>query len=472
MSYSSVSRPESGPRHVGMGVYGDIYQLPDGVIAKQMKPPKDANNSTVICKLVREVAVQRYITTISHDIKVVPRIYGFSLGSRQIHMEYGGHTFSQWRHSIPKSKALELLYMIAVKMAYYYSAGMIHGDYSTSNILYDTNANDTMLIDFGSSVVELNSGTHNVQTLIFCSPELLLMKMDRNIPSSLIKLDVSSEIWSFGIIAYLMLSKSSLPSGVSGNVEAVTRITLANYKQLFGPWQRLDKFDLPAPSFQPMENSQHLDGIDIEFLRFVCQYEPKKRPSWKDILMHPIFDVIQNRRVFLPFHIGKIDMSIEKPFYGQIVQSRVRNNHSKLTNLLLGKSLSLSELSVAKSILNSIPEIPNPSISAVLDITKCVCCDSLTDQDIEIQLENMRPILSSCISILNVCSLLPIRETEYNIIWWRQAIVAIYLYGKYESYVDILRDSKILYREIRDAPSSSLTWRIWKGIQRELDILV
>jgi len=165
-------------------------------------------------------------------------------------------------------------------------------------------------------------------------------------------------------------------------------------------------------------------------------------------------------------------MSIEKPFYSRVVTSQVKNNHQDFTFYLLGKGLSLTELSVAKSILNSIPHISTPNISAVLDITRCVCSDNLRDSDIEYNLDNVRPILSSCISILNVCTLLPVRETEYNITWWRQAIVAVYLCCEYESYVDVLRDSKILYRALRELPSTSLTWQLWKQVNHDLSILV
>jgi len=87
MSSSTVSASQNTASTIGAGVYGDIYRLHNGVVVKQMKPPKDANNSTVICKLVREVAVQSYVTTMTTDLGIVPKISSFSLANRAPDLE-------------------------------------------------------------------------------------------------------------------------------------------------------------------------------------------------------------------------------------------------------------------------------------------------------------------------------------------------------------------------------------------------
>lgn len=453
---------------IAAGVYGTIYKQADGVIIKEAKLKKGdvTYEGNTLCKMVRELAIQNYVSNFSTDHNITAKALGFDFASRKIFMEDGGFTFSNYRWQLSRSDALVLLYNAAKKMAYYYSLGLIHGDLSTSNILYSPYDKQVRLIDFGSSTVEMNNGMFILQVIIFCSPELLRRKVLnlRSESLGLIELQATSEIWSYGMIAYLMLSKSTLPEDKDGSV------TLANYQRLFGYWDQLSGIPLPHPTFGAMESSTNLSSDDIEFLRFICKYDPKMRPNWKDIISHKIFDVVRGEdKPVQSFETGKIDMSIEKPYYSIIMGIKVQNRHPRVTKLLMHKRLTLTELSVCKSIINSCPYDVEPSISAVCSMMKCIVGESMKDKDILPDLVNINNMLTRGISLMNVCTLFPMRETPanaaLNIPLLRACAVAIYLCCDYDCYKSIVTETYILYKDLNTLGTASITVRLWNRVR-------
>lgn len=450
--------PSSSEQKVTNGIYGDIYKSGTTIIKQSIiRKAFDPENSTLICKLIREIAVHNYASNFGGSMKLCPKLLSFEMDKLRIHMENGGFTFSQYRFDLSRTQALTLLYKAAIKFSYYYSLGLLHGDISASNILFNHLDQDVRLIDFGSSTLELNSGMYIIQAIIFCSPELLRAKiMSVTGTPTLISLSVSSEIWSYGIIAYLMLSKAMLPEDKDG------RLTLANYQQLFGQWSEIQGIALPAPTFRPLNESTNLSETDIDFLRLICQFNPRTRPAWKDIINHAIFNPVRSSvNVDLSeFKIGRIDISIERPFYAKIVNTPVDNRHPRVTSLLVGKGFTMTQLSVAKSIINSCAIEPN--MSAVIDITRCLLSDTTKDNEILINISNIQTILAQRLSLINVVSLFTMFENEYiDISKMRKCLIAVYLFSEYSSYVDVVRDAYLLLKYIRDAPPSGLGYRLW-----------
>jgi serine/threonine protein kinase len=425
-----------------------------------MRKAFNPEDSTLLCKLIREVSVHNYVSNFGGPMNLCPKLLAFEMDKLRIHMENGGSTFSQYRFDLTRTQVLILLYKAAIKFGYYYSLGLLHGDISASNILFDHLDQDVRLIDFGSSTFELNSGMYIIQAIIFCSPELLRAKiLSVTGAPALISLSVSSEIWSYGIIAYLMLSRAILPEDKDG------RLTLANYQQLFGQWSEIRGISLPAPTFRPLQDCANLSETDTDFLRLICQFDPRARPRWKEIIMHPIFNPVRNtvNLELNEFMIGRIDVSIERPFYSQIVNTKVTNRHPRVTSLLMGKGFTLTQLSVAKSIINSCEVEPN--MSAVMDMTRCLISDTIKDNEILINISNIQTILAQPLSLVNVCSLFTMFENEYvDVMKMRRCLVAVYLLCEYSSYVDVVRDACILLKDIRDAAPSGLGYRLWRRV--------
>lgn len=139
-------------------------------------------------------------------------------------MEYcaGGdlYTYIKRRNfKLPEARTAELTHKLCAAVYYLHSYGIIHRDIKPENILMtDTTDNaDIKLLDFGLSKIlppkEKCSDTYG--TISYCAPEILL-NMHYN---------KSADLWSIGIIAYLLLS-GCLPFDHESSEKEIIRQTI------------------------------------------------------------------------------------------------------------------------------------------------------------------------------------------------------------------------------------------------------
>lgn len=120
-------------------------------------------------------------------------------------MDYlpGGDLFSyleKRKFKIPEARARVVAHKIATALYYLHTFGIAHRDLKPENILMsdDTDDCDLKLVDFGLSKIvgPSESCTEPFGTLSYVAPEVLLQK----------PYGKEVDIWSLGIIIYMMLS--------------------------------------------------------------------------------------------------------------------------------------------------------------------------------------------------------------------------------------------------------------------------
>jgi serine/threonine protein kinase len=119
-------------------------------------------------------------------------------------MEYcaGGDLFSyieKRNYKLPEPRAAQIIHKLSMAIFYIHSYGIIHRDLKPENILMTDESDnaDIRLLDFGlSKIIGPNEKcTEPFGTLSFVAPEVLKGK----------PYDKSVDLWSIGIIAYLLM---------------------------------------------------------------------------------------------------------------------------------------------------------------------------------------------------------------------------------------------------------------------------
>ena len=159
-----------------------------------------------------------------------------------------------------ETEACKFYHQIISALEYIHQCGIAHRDFKPENILL-TNNNILKIIDFG-----LGNFYKNNQLLktscgspCYCPPEMI---KEESYNGAL------SDIWSSGIILYLMLC-GNLPFYHEQNDIMFNKI-------LSG------KFDLP----------KHLSNNAKDILKKILEVDPKKRMKFEEIKSHPWFNII------------------------------------------------------------------------------------------------------------------------------------------------------------------------------------
>jgi len=146
-------------------------------------------------------------------------------------------------------------------VAYLHSLGIVHHDIKMENVVVDYRPNMVKLTDFGSAKeIKHMSGVGG--TINYMAPELLM-----NMRGSNTKCGQSIDIWSIGIVAYMLLS------GVHP-FDPKTGQTMIN-RIISG------KYDFPSPQWDAIP--KHCKDL----IQRCLVIDPKRRPSPTDLLKHP-----------------------------------------------------------------------------------------------------------------------------------------------------------------------------------------
>ncbi|CAJ1965565.1 unnamed protein product [Cylindrotheca closterium] len=170
-----------------------------------------------------------------------------------------------------EKESAKLLLNILSAIAYLHENGVVHRDLKASNFLFATKSTNTnvKIIDFGLArklpLTESANGTivdHRLTTKVgtayYVAPEVLLQD----------SYDSKCDIWSIGVIAFLVLSRGKLP--YCGQDE---KQTLAMVKD-----QKLHC------TYEPAEIWDELDKSAKDFCQALMQRDPAVRPTAKEAL--------------------------------------------------------------------------------------------------------------------------------------------------------------------------------------------
>lgn len=161
---------------------------------------------------------------------------------------------------LPERQAARIIKQILRAVSYLHKNNCIHRDIKPENCLFKTSSEDSSirLIDFGLSCYHSNEEPNlsaRVGSCYYMSPQLLLRDYDR-----------SADLWSVGVIGYILLSGYS-PFNGDNDQEVIEAILRCEYTFIHG-WDSVS-------------------DDALEFIRSLLMKNPRKRLTADEALMHP-----------------------------------------------------------------------------------------------------------------------------------------------------------------------------------------
>jgi serine/threonine protein kinase len=172
------------------------------------------------------------------------------------------------------SSVLALITPLLNAISYLHSRGIVHHDIKPENIIVDYSQNTLKLTDFGSAKVFTKSSEGAVGgTLNYMAPEVLMnMRGGRNI------CDKAVDVWSIGILTYLLIS------GIHPFDSGKTHENILN-RIISG------KFEFSGPVWEKVSKECK------DFIKRCLVVDPKKRATIGDLLKHPWVAKVQSQNV-------------------------------------------------------------------------------------------------------------------------------------------------------------------------------
>lgn len=292
-------------RVIGNGSFGVVYQATvvetgETVAIKKVLQDKRFKN--------RELQIMGML---DHPDVVQLRHCFFSKGEKpddvylNLVMEYIPDTIHRTLRNHTKAKKLIpimytkcYMYQICRSIAYIHSKGVCHRDIKPQNLLLNTRSHEVKLCDFGSAKM-LVRGEPNVSYICsryYRAPELVFEATDYT---------SAIDLWSLGcVFAELLLGTPLFPgeSGVDQLIEILKVLGTPTKEELHTMNPHHNAFKLPSirphPWSKVFRGKAPANAVDLvsQFLR----YDPTKRISAFDALLHPFFDELRDPAARLP----------------------------------------------------------------------------------------------------------------------------------------------------------------------------
>ncbi|KAL4608981.1 kalirin-like isoform X1 [Arapaima gigas] len=171
-------------------------------------------------------------------------------------------------------------------LQYLHTCRVVHLDLKPENLMVDLHASVpcVKLVDFGDAV---QVSGHRYVHLFLGNPEFAAPELIRGSPVSL-----NTDVWSVGVLAYVMLS------GVSPFLDESVEETCVNIC-------RLD-FCFPEQYFHGVSQ------VARDFIASVLQEDPRKRPSAASCLLHPWVSTRSGDTSGTPLDTGRLASFVER----------------------------------------------------------------------------------------------------------------------------------------------------------------
>jgi serine/threonine-protein kinase HSL1, negative regulator of Swe1 kinase len=186
---------------------------------------------------------------------------------RYLVLEYvaGGELFDALKYhgALPEEEAIRLFRQILASVSYCHRFNICHRDLKPENVLLDMNGN-VKLADFGMAAFQPNGRWLNTAcgSPHYAAPEIVAGKQYRG---------HKADIWSVGIMLYLMLTGSVPFDG--GNVASILATVQAG------------EYHLPS----------ELSNEAVDLIQCMLQERPEKRISMTAIWAHPLMKKYEKR---------------------------------------------------------------------------------------------------------------------------------------------------------------------------------
>eukprot|EP01026_Neomeris_dumetosa_P005928 TRINITY_DN1181_c0_g1_i12.p1 TRINITY_DN1181_c0_g1~~TRINITY_DN1181_c0_g1_i12.p1 ORF type:complete len:464 (+),score=28.89 TRINITY_DN1181_c0_g1_i12:167-1558(+) len=189
------------------------------------------------------------------------------------------------------------IYQLARALNYIHRIGVCHRDIKPQNLLVNPTTHVLKLCDFGSAKI-LVQGEPNISYICsryYRAPELIFGASEYS---------TAIDIWSVGcVLGELLLGAPLFPgdSGVDQLVEIVKKLGTPSKEEVaaMNPQQQDHRFPQikPNPWYKIFKRAPQ-EGLDL--IQGLLQYDPSKRLQSSQIMAHPFFDELRDKRTRLP----------------------------------------------------------------------------------------------------------------------------------------------------------------------------
>ena len=354
---------------IGDGTYGQVYEGINKETNKKVaiKKLKNKMSSWEDCILQNEV---RFLRKLNHEnvVKLLEVIREQNSDVSYI-FEYCDCNLFQFIENhrkqkmfISEMKIRNIIYQIICGVKYLHSCNIMHRDLKPENILMIINNNLIKIADFGTAKeipeYKNNSLTDYVCTRWYRAPECTLKSTNYNE-----KIDV----WAIGCIMAELYTLKPLFPGIDefDQLNKILKIVgTPEYNEWPEGYALVQKLNIRLPNYNKSNLKQYVFNANddaIDFLEFIFQLNPDKRPSCSELLKHPYFTEVQRPGSYS--YQGRTFKNIKNRNYNEMyfnnnngnnfyATSNINNEIESPSNERMGNNRGM--FNVADSIINGI----------------------------------------------------------------------------------------------------------------------
>ncbi|CAI5720096.1 unnamed protein product [Peronospora destructor] len=277
---------------VGEGTYGVVYKAKDRVTGEVIALKKirlEAEDEGIPSTAIREISLLKELQHCN-----IVRLYNIVHTDRKLTLvfEYLDQDLKKYldvcEKGLEKPILKSFLYQLLRGIAYCHQHRVLHRDLKPQNLLINREG-ELKLGDFGLARafgIPVRSYTHEVVTLWYRAPDVLMGSRKYSTPV---------DIWSVGCIFAEMANGGPLFAGTSetDQLDRIFRLMGTPTVEIYPAIMDLPDYRRDFPVYPTPDTLAHLapmlDEEGVDLLEQMLQYDPAKRITAADAMVHPYF---------------------------------------------------------------------------------------------------------------------------------------------------------------------------------------
>ena len=311
--------------HIGEGTFSDVYKAKEKstndlvaikILKKKYKKWEDCLELRE-CRSLQKLSDESLSNEkgLNNIIKLKRIIFIKKTGSFSFVFEYMKQDLldlmkSKEPNHLDESQIKDIIYQALLGLAHIHKYGFFHRDMKPENLLI--NEKTVKIADFGLAreIRSIPPFTEYVSTRYYRAPECILKSRNYNSPV---------DIWALGcIMAEMYLHPKPLFYG-QNEKEVLNKICsilgTPNHEIWFEGIQKANLMGIKFPNFSGTDLSNIIPNASpkaIDFMKQMLQWDPNKRPTAANLLLHPFFNNEYENNSKLNIDISKFFENFEK----------------------------------------------------------------------------------------------------------------------------------------------------------------